>query len=87
MRLRGAINGDLQSRGIKISVNDLLIKALATALRQEPEANVQFGGDVIHRFARADISMAVGIAGVLITPVILDADKPSLSAIPRCGCP
>lgn len=81
LRLRAQINVDLQPRGLKISVNDLLVKALAAALRQEPEANVQFGGDVIHRFARADISMAVAIDGGLITPVIRNADSLSVSAI------
>ena len=81
LRLREELNAGLASRGIKLSVNDLLIKALALALGDVPDANVQFGGDVLHRFSRADISMAVAIDGGLVTPVIRDAGALSLSAI------
>ncbi len=81
MKLRGELNDSLAGKGIKLSVNDLLIKALALALGKVPEANVQFGGDQIHRFARADIAMAVAIEGGLVTPVIRDAGNLSLSAI------
>tara|TARA_R110000782_G_scaffold78276_8_gene155385 strand:- start:40650 stop:41930 length:1281 start_codon:yes stop_codon:yes gene_type:complete len=81
LKLRGELNAGLESRGIKLSVNDMLMKALAVALRQVPDANVQFGGDVLHRFDRVDISMAVAIDGGLITPVIRGVDTLSLSAI------
>ena len=81
MKLRGELNNSLAGKGIKLSVNDLLIKALALALGKVPEANVQFGGDQIHRFARADIAMAVAIEGGLVTPVIRDAGNLSFSAI------
>ena len=64
-----------------MSVNDLLIKALALALHEVPDANVQFGGDVLHRFARVDVSMAVAIDGGLVTPVLRDVGSLSLSAI------
>jgi pyruvate dehydrogenase E2 component (dihydrolipoamide acetyltransferase) len=51
LRLRSELNADLASRGVKLSVNDLLIKALAIALMREPNANVQYGGDYIHHFS------------------------------------
>ncbi|MDB5723404.1 MAG: branched-chain alpha-keto acid dehydrogenase subunit, partial [Novosphingobium sp.] len=81
LKLRAELNAGLSSRGIKLSVNDFMIKALAQALIEVPDANVQFGGDELHRFARADISMAVAIDGGLITPVIKDVAVLSLSAI------
>lgn len=81
LKLRSEFNASLAPRGIKLSVNDFMIKALAKALTEVPDANVQFGGDVLHRFSRADISMAVAIDGGLITPVIRDAASLSLSAI------
>src|SRR3546814_4837471 len=59
----------------------MLMKGMAMALGQVPDANVQFGGDVLHRFSRVDISMAVAIEGGLVTPVIRGVDTLSLSAI------
>ncbi|AMK25974.1 dihydrolipoamide acetyltransferase family protein [Sphingobium sp. TKS] len=81
LKLRGELNAGLASRGVKLSVNDMLIKAMALALVEVPDANVQFGGDELHRFGRVDISMAVAIDGGLVTPVIQGADTLSLSAI------
>ena len=81
LKLRSELNESLAARGIKLSVNDFMIKALAKALAEVPDANVQFGGDMLHRFSRSDISMAVAIDGGLITPVIRDAASLSLSAI------
>ncbi len=81
LALRGQLNAALEGRGIKLSVNDLLIKALALALQEVPDANVQFGGDVLHRFARVDVSMAVAIDGGLVTPVLRDVGALSVSAI------
>src|SRR3546814_699731 len=75
LRLRGELNDGLESRGIKLSVNDMLMKALAMALVAVPDANVQYGGDVLHRFGRVDISMAVAIDGGLVTPVISGVDR------------
>jgi pyruvate dehydrogenase E2 component (dihydrolipoamide acetyltransferase) len=85
LSLRAQLNATLSSRGIKLSVNDLLIKALALALIEVPDANVQFGGDVIHRFSRAYISKAVAIDGGLVTPVIRDAGALSLAAIAQAS--
>ncbi len=81
LQLRGELNASLESRGVKLSVNDLLIKALALALIEVPEANVSFGGDQMIRYSRADISVAVAIPDGLITPIIFDANNKSLSKI------
>ena len=81
LKLRAELNAGLASRGVKLSVNDLLIKALAVALEQVPDANVSYGGDQLIKYSRADISMAVAIPNGLITPVIVDAGGKSLSKI------
>lgn len=81
LELRTQLNRSLADRGVKLSVNDLLIKALAVALEEVPDANVQFGGDEIHRFERVDVSMAVAVDGGLVTPVLRDVASRSLSAI------
>ncbi|WP_311270169.1 pyruvate dehydrogenase complex dihydrolipoamide acetyltransferase [Sphingobium sp. WCS2017Hpa-17] len=81
LTLRSELNAGLAARGTKLSVNDMLVKAMALALIEVPDANVQFGGEELHRFSRVDISMAVAIDGGLITPIIRDAGARSLSAI------
>jgi pyruvate dehydrogenase E2 component (dihydrolipoamide acetyltransferase) len=80
LKLRGELNAAL-GEGRKLSVNDLTIKALALALHEVPDANVQFAGDHLYRFSRADVSVAVAIPGGLVTPVITDAGNKRLSQI------
>jgi pyruvate dehydrogenase E2 component (dihydrolipoamide acetyltransferase) len=81
LKLRSELNKGLESRGVKLSVNDLLIKALAVALIEVPECNVAYGDGELVMFKRADISVAVSIPNGLITPIITDADSKSLSKI------
>lgn len=81
LKLRADLNKALEPRGIKISVNDLVIKALAVALRQVPKCNVSFAGDNLVVYERADISVAVAAPSGLITPIIVGADGKSVSAI------
>jgi len=81
LKLRSELNKGLEPRGIKLSVNDLLIKALAQALIEVPECNVSFAGDNLIKYSRADISVAVSIPGGLITPIVANADGKSVSAI------
>jgi pyruvate dehydrogenase E2 component (dihydrolipoamide acetyltransferase) len=81
LRLRGELNAGLEPRGIKLSVNDLMIKALAAALIEVPECNVQYTGTELVTFKRADISVAVSIPNGLITPVVVGADSKPLSRI------
>jgi pyruvate dehydrogenase E2 component (dihydrolipoamide acetyltransferase) len=70
-----------QVHGAKLSVNDLILKACALALRKVPEANASFGEEAITLHARVDIGMAVAIEDGLITPVIRDADKKTIGQI------
>jgi pyruvate dehydrogenase E2 component (dihydrolipoamide acetyltransferase) len=81
LKLRGELNASLEARGVKLSVNDFMIKALAAALIEVPECNVQYTGSELITFKRADISVAVSIPNGLITPVIVGADTKSLSGI------
>ncbi|MFN0045550.1 MAG: pyruvate dehydrogenase complex dihydrolipoamide acetyltransferase [Sphingorhabdus sp.] len=81
LKLRAELNSALEGQGIKLSVNDLLIKALAKALMQVPNCNVSFAGDNMLQYSRADISVAVSIPTGLITPIIVDAGNKSVSAI------
>ncbi len=70
-----------QVHGTKLSVNDLVLKAVALALRKVPEANASFGEEAITLHARVDIGMAVAIDDGLVTPVVRDADKKTLGQI------
>jgi pyruvate dehydrogenase E2 component (dihydrolipoamide acetyltransferase) len=81
LKLRSELNKGLESRGVKLSVNDLMIKALAHSLIDVPECNVAFAGDHMLKYSRADISVAVSIPAGLITPIIVGAEAKSVSAI------
>ena len=81
LKLRAELNAGLESRGVKLSVNDLLIKALAQSLIEVPACNVSFAGDQLLKYSRADVSVAVSIPAGLITPIIVGADTKSVSAI------
>jgi pyruvate dehydrogenase E2 component (dihydrolipoamide acetyltransferase) len=67
----------------KVSVNDIVLKATATALAQHPEVNAHWLGDRIRQFARVHLGVAVAIDEGLITPVVFDADKKRLRDIAR----
>ncbi|HJU76061.1 MAG TPA: pyruvate dehydrogenase complex dihydrolipoamide acetyltransferase [Gemmatimonadaceae bacterium] len=67
----------------KVSFNDIVLKAVATALAQHPECNAHWLGDAIRYWNRVHIGMAVAIEDGLITPVIFDADRKRLSEIAR----
>jgi pyruvate dehydrogenase E2 component (dihydrolipoamide acetyltransferase) len=81
LKLRAEINDALANQGVKVSVNDMLIKALAKALLAVPVCNVKFAGDTLLKFSRADISVAVSIPGGLITPIVVDAGSKTISQI------
>ncbi len=81
LKLRGELNAALEPRKIKLSVNDMVIKALALALRQCPKANVSFAGETLVSYTRADISVAVASPSGLITPIIVGADMKPMSVI------
>ncbi|MEN3950603.1 2-oxo acid dehydrogenase subunit E2 [Iodidimonas sp. SYSU 1G8] len=67
--------------GPKVSVNDFIIRAAGLALKQFPDANVQFAGDKLRRFSRSDVAVAVAIEGGLITPIVKGADLKGVAAI------
>jgi pyruvate dehydrogenase E2 component (dihydrolipoamide acetyltransferase) len=81
LKLRGDLNDSLAARGVKLSVNDMLVKALGIALIAVPKCNVMFTPNELISFTRADISVAVSTPGGLITPIVVGADTKSLSAI------
>ena len=81
MAFREALNKGLESRGVKLSVNDFIIKASAMALQAVPDANAVWAGDRILRLKPSDVAVAVAVEGGLFTPVLRDADKKSLSAL------
>jgi pyruvate dehydrogenase E2 component (dihydrolipoamide acetyltransferase) len=83
LKLRGELNKGLEARGVKLSVNDMLVKALAVALIEVPECNVSISGDQLLKYSRADISVAVSIPGGLITPIVQGAEAKALSAISK----
>ena len=81
MAFRSQLNGQLESRGIKLSVNDFIIKACAMALQKVPECNTVWAGDRMLRLKPSDVAVAVAIEGGLFTPVLKDAHQKSLSAL------
>ncbi|USU13369.1 pyruvate dehydrogenase complex dihydrolipoamide acetyltransferase [Sphingomonadaceae bacterium OTU29THOMA1] len=81
LKLRSELNASLESRGVKLSVNDMLVKALGVALIAVPKCNVMFTPDQLISFKRADVSVAVSTPSGLITPIVVGADTKSLSAI------
>ncbi|MCW3845826.1 pyruvate dehydrogenase complex dihydrolipoamide acetyltransferase [Sphingomonas sp. LB-2] len=81
LKLRTELNAALAARNVKLSVNDLLIKALGVALIQSPKCNVTYTGDKLIKYQRADVSVAVSTPTGLITPIVRDAAGKSPSAI------
>jgi pyruvate dehydrogenase E2 component (dihydrolipoamide acetyltransferase) len=81
MAFRGQLNKQLESRGVKLSVNDFIIKACALALQQVPAANAVWAGDRMLRLKPSDVAVAVAVDGGLFTPVLKDAEQKSLSAL------
>ncbi|MEM9785031.1 MAG: pyruvate dehydrogenase complex dihydrolipoamide acetyltransferase [Pseudomonadota bacterium] len=81
LKFRSQLNKQLEPRGVKLSVNDFIIKACALALQQVPEANAVWAGDRTLQLKKSDVAVAVAIEGGLFTPVLQDADMKSLSAL------
>ena len=81
MAFRAQLNKQLEPRGVKLSVNDFIIKACALALQQVPDANAVWAGDKVFKLKPSDVAVAVAIEGGLFTPVLKDAEMKSLSAL------
>ncbi len=81
LKFRSQLNKQLESRGVKLSVNDFIIKAVANALQQVPACNAVWAGDRVLQLKPSDVAVAVAIEGGLFTPVLQDADTKSLSAL------
>ncbi|MEQ6899375.1 dihydrolipoamide acetyltransferase family protein [Microbacterium sp. KR10-403] len=79
--VRRDINTRLADAGVKVSVNDLIVRAVAVALALHPEANASFGGDAILRHKHVNVGVAVALDDGLVVPVVKDADKKSVTAI------
>ena len=80
---RRRVNAGLEKEGVRISINDIVLKAVAVALRRHPECNAHWGGDHVRRFNRVHLGVAVAIDDGLITPVVADADRKGLAQIAR----
>jgi pyruvate dehydrogenase E2 component (dihydrolipoamide acetyltransferase) len=78
---RAKINAMLEKQGVKVSVNDLVIKAAAVALMRVPEANASYTPEGIAMHHHADVAMAVAVPGGLITPIIRAAETKGLAQI------
>ncbi|WP_226621669.1 pyruvate dehydrogenase complex dihydrolipoamide acetyltransferase [Alloyangia pacifica] len=81
LKFRSQLNKQLEARGVKLSVNDFIIKACALALQSVPDANAVWAGDRIFKLKPSDVAVAVAIEGGLFTPVLKDAEMKSLSAL------
>ncbi len=81
LKFRSQLNKSLEPRGVKLSVNDFIIKACALALQQVPDANAVWAGDRMLSLKPSDVAVAVAIEGGLFTPVLKDAEMKSLSAL------
>ncbi len=81
LRFRSQANKQLETRGVKLSVNDFIIKACALALQTVPDANAVWAGDRIIKLKPSDVAVAVAIEGGLFTPVLKDAHLKTLSTL------
>ena len=81
LALRSQMNKGLEARGIKLSVNDYIIKACALALQDVPDCNAVWAGDRILKLKPSDVAVAVAIEGGLFTPVLRDSHLKTLSSL------
>jgi pyruvate dehydrogenase E2 component (dihydrolipoamide acetyltransferase) len=81
MALRRQLNEQLEEQGVKLSVNDFVMKACAVALKDYPNLNALWTSEGIELHQQVDMAMAVALEAGLITPVIKDAANKTLSAI------
>ena len=83
MEARKEMNSVLEADGVKLSVNDFIIKASARALQDVPDCNAVWAEDRILKLEPSDVAVAVAIEGGLFTPVLRDADQKSISELSK----
>lgn len=81
LKLRAQVNESLAPAGIKLSVNDFIVKAAALALRKVPAVNASWMGDFIRQYHNIDVNVAVQTPVGLMVPFIRNADSKGLAAI------
>jgi len=81
LKFRAELNAGLTDKGIKLSVNDFIIKASALALQDVPDCNAVWAGDRILKLTPSDVAVAVAIEGGLFTPVLKDAHQKTISTL------
>ncbi|MEL6677685.1 MAG: pyruvate dehydrogenase complex dihydrolipoamide acetyltransferase [Pseudomonadota bacterium] len=81
LKFRSQLNKGLEVRGVKLSVNDFIIKACALALQEVPDCNAVWAGDRVLKLKPSDVAVAVAIEGGLFTPVLRDAHQKTLSTL------
>jgi pyruvate dehydrogenase E2 component (dihydrolipoamide acetyltransferase) len=81
LAFRKEVNTGLEAQGVKVSVNDLIVRAAALALRMHPDANSSWVGDMLLRHGHVNVGIAVATPTGLLVPVVSDADRKSLSEI------
>lgn len=81
LKLRSELNKKLEEKGVKLSVNDFIIKASAAALKAVPTVNSSWTDEFVRQYKYVDISVAVSTDAGLITPIVVDADKRGLADI------
>ena len=81
LMIRAEMNDGLADKGIKISVNDFIIKASSLALQDIPQANVIWAHDRILQMKSSDVAVAVSVEGGLYTPVLFDSENKSISSL------
>jgi pyruvate dehydrogenase E2 component (dihydrolipoamide acetyltransferase) len=81
--LRKDLNKRLEGQGVKITVNDLIVKAVALALRDYPNINSSFNGDTVIRHGRINVGIAVSVENGLLNVVSQDADQTPLTVMAK----
>jgi pyruvate dehydrogenase E2 component (dihydrolipoamide acetyltransferase) len=81
LEARESINAMLEKDGLKVSINDIVLKAVAGALRRHPECNAQWHETFVRRFNPVHLGVAVAIDDGLITPVVRDAHAKGIARI------
>ena len=81
LMIRAEMNNGLSDKGIKISVNDFIIKASSLALQDIPQANVVWAHDRILQMKSSDVAVAVSVEGGLYTPILFDSENKSISSL------